>query len=355
MRKNPSLWLILVIGFVLLFSSLPAAEAQSASKPIVLKMSNYSNAPPIPYGNAITWYLRRIETATDHRVKFEEYWSGQLLPHRTEPEGLKAGMADLAFFQIRYQKARLPLFYVTCLPNAARDIRTAIAAMNDLAKMPAIQQEFDKFNMVLVAPGTTDKRGIFSKKPIRKLEDLKGMKIRSEASKILDGAGATTVNISSGEMYEALERGVIDGISTSITGGIAWKIPDISKYYWDGDLGIVSMCGFMNKKKWDSLPDDIKKIFLKVGHDELPVMYDYYLRARGNASAHDEIFPKRGIEVTRPTGKELAKMEEFSKGDWEAAISFLDKRKLPGRAVLDKWVKLNRYYEKFYAVAAECD
>jgi hypothetical protein len=44
-------------------------------------------------------------------------------------------------------------------------------------------------------------------------------------------------------------------------------------------------------------------------------------------------------------------MEEFSKGDWEAAVSFLEKRKLPGREVLDKWVKLNRYYEKFYAVA----
>jgi TRAP-type C4-dicarboxylate transport system substrate-binding protein len=352
MRKSQYyLCLLIALGFVLLFSSIPSAQAQSSQKPIVLKMSNYSNPPPSPYGNAITWYLRRIESATDHKVKFEEYWSGQLLPHKTEPEGLKAGMADLAFFQIRFQKSRLPLFYVTCVPNTARDIRTAVAAMNDLGKLPEIQKEFNKFNMVLVAPGITDKRGIFSKKPIRKLADMKGMKIRSVASKILDGLGATTVKVSSGEMYEALERGVVDGISTSITGAIAWKIHDISKYFWNGNLAMYPMCGFMNKKKWDSLPDGIKKIFLKVGQEELPVMYDYHLRARGNAMAYDELFPKRGIEVIRPTEKELAKIEELSKGDWEATISFLEKRKLPGRKVLDKWVKLNRYYENFYAVA----
>jgi len=349
MRKDTWLvFLVAVLGMLMLVP-FPAASADNV---IVLKMSNYSNPPPIPYGNAITWYLRRIESATNHRIKFQEYWSGTLLPGKTEPEGLKSGMADFAFFQIRYQKSRLPLFYLTCVPGIANDVRASVAAMNALAKMPAIKGEFDKAGIVLVAPGTTVKRGIFTKnKPIQKLEDLNGMKIRSEASSILNGIGATTVNIASGEMYEALERGVIDGISTSITGGIAWKIPDISKYYWDGNLGMTIMSGFMNKKKWESLPEDIRKIFIKVGEEELPVMYDYHLRAKGDAEGLNVIFPKRGIQVTRPTRQEMERMEKLSEKDWAVGVDYVKKKGLPANEVLQQWIKLNRFYEKFYSVA----
>ncbi len=349
MRKGYWILFLAMVAGLLVISPFPAAAADNV---IVLKMSNYSNPPPIPYGNAITWYLRRIETATNNRVKFQEYWSGTLLPHKTEPEGLKSGMADMAFFQIRYEKSRLPLYYVACVPGVANDVRASVAAQMDLAKMPALKAEFDKAGIVLVAPGTTVKRGIFTnRKPIRKLEDLKGMKIRSEASGILNGVGATTVNIASGEMYEAMERGVIDGISTSITGGIAWKVPDISKYYWDGNLGMTLMSGFMNKKKWDSLPDDIKKIFLKVGEEELPSMYDYFLRARGDAEGLNVIFPKRGIQVTKPSRQEIERMAKMSESDWAEAVDNAKKKGLPGQEVLNQWVKLNRFYEQFYAVA----
>ncbi|HBB17629.1 MAG TPA: hypothetical protein DCZ97_11775 [Syntrophus sp. (in: bacteria)] len=349
MRKDTWLVFLVAVLGLLMLSPFPAASADNV---IVLKMSNYSNPPPIPYGNAITWYLRRIESATNHRIKFQEYWSSTLLPAKSEPEGLKSGMADFAFFQVRYQKSKLPLYYLTCVPGIANDVRASVAAMNDLAKMPAVKDEFDKAGIVLVAPGTTVKRGIFTnKKPIRKLEDLKGMKIRSEASGILNGIGATTVNIASGEMYEALERGVIDGISTSITGGIAWKIPDISKYYWDGNLGMTIMSGFMGKKKWESLPEDIRKIFIKVGEEELPAMYDYHLRAKGDAEGLNAIFPKRGIQVTRLTRQEIERMEKLSEKDWAEGVDFVKKKGLPGNEVLQQWIKLNRFYEAFYSVA----
>lgn len=349
MRKRFWIVSLAVVLGLLVFSPFPAA---AADKQIVLKMSNYSNPPPIPYGNAITWYLRRIESATNQRIKFQEYWSSTLLPAKSEPDGLKSGMADFAFFQQRYEKSKFPLFNITCVPGVANDVRASVAAMGELAKMPAVKAEFDKAGIVLIAPGTTVKRGIFTgKKPIRKLDDLKGMKIRSEASGILNGVGATTVNIASGEMYEAMERGVIDGISTSITGGIAWKIPDISKYYWDGNLGMTGMSGYMNKKKWESLPEDIRKIILKISEEELPVMYDYHLRARGDAEGLNVIFPKRGIEVTRPSRQEIEKMEKLSESDWNEAVEFAKKKGLPGQEVLKQWIKLNRFYEQFYSVA----
>ena len=345
---------ILIIGMVLFVAmamvDTPAEAGQT--KPIVLKVSNYSTPPPIPYGIATTWYLRRIESATNHRIKFEEYWTGTLLPHKTEVEGLKGGMADVAFFQVRYQKSRLPLFYLTCLPATARDVRASCAAMNALAKLPEIQKEFDRYNMVWLAAGTGAKRGIYTKdKPIRSLADLKGMKIRSRATNILDGVGATTISISSSEMYEAMQRGVVDGIATPITGGVAWKVSDIAKYYWDGDVGMVTMCAWMNKKKWNSLPEDIQKIFRKVGEDEFPLMYDFYLRAQGNAQGLYDIFPKRGIEVTHPTLAEVEKIQKLARIDWDDYLKKIEKKGLPARKVLDEWLRLNRYYEGYYLVA----
>lgn len=350
MKKTIFIILCFVIG--LSFVLVQPTPVLAAGKPIVLKTSIYSSAPPVPYGNAITWYLRRIETATNNRIKFQEYWSATLLPQKTEPEGLKAGIADVAFFQARYQKSRLPLFYITCLPATARDVRASLAAQNELVKMPEIQAEFDKQGMVWLAPGTGVKRGVYTKKkPINSVADFKGMKLRSVSTNILQGFGATTVSISSTEMYEAFQRGVVDGVATSITGGIAWKIPEISKFYWDGDVGMVTMAGWMSKSRWNSLPKDIQEIFRKVGEEEFPLMYDFYLRARGNATGLYDIFPKLGIKVTRPSAKEVDQIQELAKLDWEKHMKTLRKKGLPAQKILDEWLRLNRYYEAYYAVA----
>ncbi len=350
MKKT--LFVAMIVGIGLSLLLVQPAPATAADEPIVLKTSIYSSAPPVPYGNAITWYLRRMESATNNRIKFQEYWSATLLPQKTEPEGLKAGIADVAFFQARYQKSRLPLFYITCLPATARDVRASCAAQNDLVKLPEIQQEFDKQGLVWLAPGTGVKRGIYTKdKPINSVADFKGMKLRSVSTNILDGFGATTVSISSSEMYEAFQRGVVEGIATSITGGIAWKIPEISKFYWDGDVGMVTMCGWMSKSRWGSLPKDIQETFRKIGEEEFPLMYDFYLRARGNATGLYDIFPKLGIKVTRPTAAELDKIQELAKVDWEKHMKTLRKKGLPAQKVLDEWLRLNRYYEEYYEVA----
>lgn len=350
MKKTIFGTLFLVIGMALIL--IQTAPATAANKPIVLKTSVYSSAPPSPYGNALTWYMKRIECATNHRIKFQVYWSATLLPEKTEAEGLKAGMADVAFFQTRFQKSRFPLFYLTCLPGTTQDVRASCAAQNDLVKLPEIKAEFDRAGIVWLAPGTTAKRGIFTrKKPINSLADLKGMKIRCVPTHILTGLGATTISIGSSEMYEAFQKGVVDGIATSITGGLAWKIPEISKYYWQGNLGMVTMCAWMNKKRWDSLPKDIQKIFRKIGEQEFPVMYDYYLRARGNATGLYHVFPRLGIKVTHPTSADQHKIQELAKADWAQDLSTLKKEGLPAQKILDDWLQLNRHYDEYYAVA----
>jgi len=158
---------------------------------------------------------------------------------------------------------------------------------------------------------------------------------------------ARTPAYTAGQIGQALD---LDG-ATSITGGIAWKIPEISKFYWDGDVGMVTMCGWMSKSRWGSLPKDIQETFRKIGEEEFPLMYDFYLRARGNATGLYDIFPKLGIKVTRPTAAELDKIQDLAKVDWEKHMKTLRKKGLPAQKVLDEWLRLNRYYEEYYEVA----
>jgi len=107
----------------------------------------------------------------------------------------------------------------------------------------------------------------------------------------------------------------------------------------------------MNKDTWDSLPEDIQQIFIQVREDEVPLTFDFYLRARGNAYGLYERFPELGLEVTRPSAAEVAVIEEAANATWEGVIADAEAKGLPAQEVFDEWIRLNRFYENYLLVA----
>jgi C4-dicarboxylate-binding protein DctP len=101
-----------------------------------------------------------------------------------------------------------------------------------------------------------------SNRPIRKVEDCKGLKLRIQSSKVLDAQiralGAIPQVMAFSEVYQALQTGVVDGAENTYSNIYTQKMHEVQKYLTVSDHGYVGYAVIVNKKFWEGLPPDIR-------------------------------------------------------------------------------------------------
>lgn len=179
-----------------------------------------------------------------------------------------------------------------------------------------------------------------SKKPVRALEDLEGLMIRTPGGmipKTLTGLGATPASMPSGEVFTALERGTVDGCTFPMEAVKGFKIYEVTKYHTTAAVA----CGFasivMNLDTWNSLPPEIQKVI-----DDLSPMAQQIMTEA--ADAEDEAAIKTCLEV----GNEIITLTPEERARWiekiqpvnEKVISDWDANGLPGTALVEEAKRL---------------
>jgi TRAP-type transport system periplasmic protein len=108
-------------------------------------------------------------------------------------------------------------------------------------------------------------------KPVKTLEDLKGLKVRAtgQMSEVIKALGAIPVPLEMGDVYDSLRRNVIEGVTVDLSTLKYWKFADVTKYVTaDWQLGTGYTFYFvMNKNKWNALPADVKKVMSQVASE----------------------------------------------------------------------------------------
>ena len=117
----------------------------------------------------------------------------------------------------------------------------------------------------------TDLASSIQKQPVNKIEDLKGLRIKSDAntSKVVAAAGGTPTTMPMLETYDALKRGLADGVLLPIETLKGWKFGEVCKYTYINH-GNAYGNGFfiaMNKERWNALPKDIQQIIDKLNEE----------------------------------------------------------------------------------------
>jgi C4-dicarboxylate-binding protein DctP len=101
-------------------------------------------------------------------------------------------------------------------------------------------------------------------KPLRTPADFRGLKIRIQSSKVLDGQmralGATPQVMAFSEVYQALQTGVVDGQENTWSNIYTQKFNEVQKYITVSNHGVIEYAVIVNKKFWDGLPADIRTI-----------------------------------------------------------------------------------------------
>ncbi|MBN1907854.1 MAG: TRAP transporter substrate-binding protein DctP, partial [Deltaproteobacteria bacterium] len=178
------------------------------------------------------------------------------------------------------------------------------------------------------------------KKPIKNLEDFQGMKFRTASphvTKALKAFGAVPVTMPISESYSALERGVVDGTVLDWNGLHVFKLAELLKYSTETDFYTMTMMIVMNKRKYDSLPDDIKKII-----DQTTGI----VMSRDAGKAYDEMrlvereqCLEDGMQTIQLPSEDIKKLQALSMPLREEWVEEMNNKNLPGKAILDVAIK----------------
>lgn len=183
-------------------------------------------------------------------------------------------------------------------------------------------QIFDKllntYNVKLVGVACTGVEAFVSKIPIRKVDDLKGVKLRAPqgmVNNVFTAVGATPVNLPGSEVYTSLEKGVIDASDyTVFATNQAQGMNDIARYpIYPGFHSMPTMQVTLNLDVWKSLPQDLRDILQKDVIRFRDHMIAEHHRLDQMAVAEAE---KKGIEVVSWPPEEVAKFREIAKTQW---------------------------------------
>jgi len=153
--------------------------------------------------------------------------------------------------------------------------------------------------------------GLISKKPIRKLDELKGQRIRAygEYTAIfLQAQGAAPVVMSSGDMYLALQRGTLDAILSSTSAIVDRKLYEVGKYMWEKDttFSLPFLMAF-NLDFWKKLPPHLQKI-LADGAIEVQEWSKEYTLTSDND--YKKVLKEKGVTFVSIDPEEWQKIHE---------------------------------------------
>ncbi len=231
---------------------------------------NYSTFFPAPHANSVLAdeWGKEIAKRTNGKVQVTMFYGGTLTPADKCYDGVVKGISDIGFSVLSYTMGKFPLCEVLDLPLGSKTATTATRMVNDFYNKfkPKELSEVKVMYLHAHGPGI-----VHTKKPVKTLEDLKGMKIRATGTtaKITGALGATPVAMPMGDTYDAISRGVAEGVVCPMEALQGWKLGEVIKYTTQNYGSAYNMVFFivMNKRKWDSFSPDIQKTIEQINEE----------------------------------------------------------------------------------------
>jgi TRAP-type C4-dicarboxylate transport system substrate-binding protein len=246
---------------------LAAGFALFASQAFAQVKLNYSIFFPASHRNSVlaAEWAKEVEKRTGGKVQVTLFYGGTLTPADKCYDGVVKGISDLGMSCLSYTMGRFPLSEVLDLPLGSRSGLVATRLVNDFYDKFRPKELDDVKVMYLHAHGP----GLLhTKTPVRTLEELKGMKIRATGTSAMVAAalGAAPVAMPMSDSYDALSRGVTQGILCPTESLQGWKLGEVVKYSTQDYGAAYSITFFvvMNKARWQSLPAEVQRAIEQV-------------------------------------------------------------------------------------------
>ncbi len=240
-----------------------AAPTTFAQAPIVIKFSHVV-APDTPKGNGAQRFKELAEQRSGGRVKVDVYPNSQLYKDKEEMEALQLGSVQmLAPSLAKFGPLGVKEFEVFDLPFIFKD-QAAFRAVTEGPVGTDLFKKLEPKGVKGLAYWDNGFHIMSANKPLHKVADFRGLKMRIQSSKVLDAEmralGAVPQVMAFSELYQALQSGVVDGCEGVPSNFYTQKTYEVQKHTTISNHGHLAYAVIVNKKFWDGLPADIRTI-----------------------------------------------------------------------------------------------
>jgi TRAP-type C4-dicarboxylate transport system substrate-binding protein len=318
-------------------TALTLSAQSKAADVIELKLATFEPPHAFAASKILKAWADKIGKDSGGRLKVKVFAGGVLGKPPQQYDIVKGGVADIAWTVLGYIGGQFPLSSVVELPFMTTTAKGGTRALNTLFEEGYLDKEFKGVKNI----GLHTMHSFqfhFKEKNVTKVSQFKGLKMRVPSKvlgKILTKLGATPVRVPAPGSYEALQRGVLDGTPFPYAAVGSFRLGDVTKYHAEINISNASFGLLMNEKKYNSLPDDLKKVIdANSGHafgDWAAALID-----ANDAKQKKAIAAMKGHEISVVAGSDLAEYKTLLgplNDEWLAEMA---SKKLAGDKVLER-------------------
>ncbi len=337
MKPSKALFWLLVVLFLATISSTALAQ----TKPIELSLGLIVPPKHLRYLHVMEPWIKMIEEQTKGAVKINPNFNMTLAPANQLFDATVKGLADISESYTFDPPGKFLMTNSLTMPETgfSTSISCSRALWHLYKTIPEMKEEY-KGAKVLWLHTTPAMKLMMKKKPVRSLEDLKGLKIAVSGDvgvKVAKALGFAPVTMPTADIYVAQDKGVIDGHVRPSELLISRSFYEVTKYAIDVDLGHDLFFVAMNQNTFNKLPPDAQKVFDKLSGD-WAVDFTGKEWDKFESDAENQAKAK-GIEYISLTPQELARWRKLLAPIQEEYAADLESKKLPGKKILEELKK----------------
>ncbi len=318
-------------------------EITYTGPPKIMRFSAYY-APVYPvFKLGIEPWMRMVERESNGKIVFKTYMGGVLHSAKDGFKAMRSNIADITTGYPAYQAGSFNLCLAADLPFASPNAWVAALVMEKLYPK-YLKKEYENLGVYLAFYTNTSTYNLISKKPVRKFEDLKGMKIRSfggTCSAMLKRLGAVPVMVQAAEIYTSFQRGILDGVLLPDNSAYSFRLHEIGKYSTAFGLTRMGIPYCMNRKTFDALPNDLKRFFYNKLRQAAQMTSGAYEIA--DRAAREKMI-EAGVERITLPPEELQKLRDAVAPLWDDFIATNEAKGLPARQFVQEMRALTAKY-----------
>jgi tripartite ATP-independent transporter DctP family solute receptor len=244
--------------------SLAAASGMASAQTVTLRSADI-HPDGYPTVEAVKHFGSLLEQKTNGRLKVQVFHSAQLGQEKDTIEQTRFGVIDLNRINMGPFNNLIPETFVPALPFIFRSVEHMLKTM-DGPIGDEILKAFEPHGLVALAFYDSGARSFYnSKRPIKTPADMKGMKVRVQQSDLfidlVNGLGANATPMPAGEVYSALQTGVVDGAENNWPSYDSFRHAEVAKFYSQTEHSMSPEVLVISKRTFDKLaPSDQQSV-----------------------------------------------------------------------------------------------
>ena len=313
--------------------------------------------PPMhPFSRADQRWMEFVEKQSDGRLRIKPFWGGALLSSDQSVVEIRHGVADIGLITPIYMRGGMHAsraqagFY-----GGVKTMEDQVAIFKCLAReFPVFRQELQGLHVLALQGGNFP--GVLTRsKPVRSLDDLKGLRLRtqSETIDVLRRLGADPVDMPMGEVYPALAKGVIDGVVAPVDTLRALHFAEVASYFTELHISRGSYpARAISARVWAALPDDLRSILTGSQAVWERALMDEVLKGQEAGYLFGR---EHGVEFIAVSAEDQRRFDEVSRQSAVDRAGSLRAYGIDGDAILFRVQSLIRRRAEGYAMTCHDD